>query len=107
MTAVCGTVHGIAVGLMLPQVVRFNSQDGNPYSTLMDDAEQLAQRIEQLLDAGRLPRRLGDIGADAAQLPHLAAIVEMSLFVQCWKPPRTSSFVEGVGGVRGSRNELS
>jgi alcohol dehydrogenase len=74
LTAVCGTVHGVAVGLMLPFVVRFNSRDGNPYSALMEDAEQLAGRIESLLDAGGLPRRLSDVGADAGKLADLAAI---------------------------------
>ncbi len=74
LTALCGTVHGVAVGLMLPHVVRFNSRDRNPYSSLMPDAEQLARRIETLLDAGQLPRRLAEIGATAEQLPELSAI---------------------------------
>ena len=75
LTAVCGTVHGVAVGLMLPHVVRFNaSLNGNPYSDLADDPGQLARRIEQMLDAGSLPRRLSQIGADSASLNELAAI---------------------------------
>ena len=74
LTAVCGTVHGVAVGLMLPHVVRFNSRNTNPYQSLMGDAEELAQRIEALLDAGSLPRRLGDIGADYSKLPELTSI---------------------------------
>jgi alcohol dehydrogenase len=75
LTALRGTVHGVAVGLMLPQVVRFNARGPlNPYSALMPDAEQLAQRIEQLLDAGALPRKLAEIGASADDIPQLAAI---------------------------------
>ncbi len=74
LTAVCGTVHGIAVGLMLPHVVRFNSRNGNPYSSLMEDAELLARRIEALLDAGKLPRKLSEIGADESKLGELSAI---------------------------------
>jgi alcohol dehydrogenase len=76
LTAVCGTVHGVAVGLMLPHVVRYNAAgpEGNPYADLLGDGEQLARRIEQLLDAGRLPRRLSDVGATADQLPELAKI---------------------------------
>jgi alcohol dehydrogenase len=76
LTAVCGTVHGVAVGLMLPQVVRFNAkgENGNPYAALMEDAELLAARIEALLDAGHLPRRLDQVGATRAQLPELAFI---------------------------------
>src|SRR5204863_1438856 len=54
LTAVCGTVHGVAVGLMLPHVVRFNAENGgNPYSDL-GDAKELAARIEALLDSGNL-----------------------------------------------------
>src|SRR5688500_18069122 len=65
LTAVCGTVHGLAVGMMLPHVIRYNAagDGGNPYADLMPDAEALARRIEALLDAGKLPRRLGDVGA--------------------------------------------
>jgi alcohol dehydrogenase len=74
LTAVCGTVHGVAVGLMLPFVVRFNSERENPYASLNPDAEALARRIETLLDAGGLPRRLADIGADESQIPELSAI---------------------------------
>ncbi|HET6246442.1 MAG TPA: iron-containing alcohol dehydrogenase [Tepidisphaeraceae bacterium] len=74
LTAVCGTVHGVAVGLMLPQVVRFNSRDGNPYASLNENAELLAQSIERLLDAGHLPRKLAEVGADAGKLDELSAI---------------------------------
>jgi alcohol dehydrogenase len=74
LTAICGTVHGIAVGLMLPHVVRFNAADGNPYAALDENAEALARRIESLLDAGAIPRRLSDIGATRDQIPQLAAI---------------------------------
>jgi alcohol dehydrogenase len=73
---VCGTVHGLAVGLMLPHTIRYNAAgpDGNPYADLMSDAEQLARRVEQMLDAGKLPRRLPDVGATEAQIPELAQI---------------------------------
>jgi alcohol dehydrogenase len=75
LTATCGTVHGVAVGLMLPSVVRFNAAlDGNPYSDLMEDADALARRIEQMLDAGELPRKLGDVGASAKTIADLAVI---------------------------------
>lgn len=74
LTALCGTTHGVAVGLMLPHVVRYNaaSGDGNPYADLLPDAEALAQRLEALLAAGGLPRRLADVGAREEQLPDLA-----------------------------------
>jgi alcohol dehydrogenase len=75
LTALCGTVHGVAVGLMLPSIVRFNAaSDGNPYSDLMPDAAALAARIERMLDAGGLPRKLSEVGATADQLDELAKI---------------------------------
>lgn len=75
VTAVCGTVHGIAVGLIVPSVIRFNAAaDGNPYSDLMEHAEALARRIERMLDAGALPHKLGEIGASEEQIPELASI---------------------------------
>jgi alcohol dehydrogenase len=75
LTAVCGTVHGVAVGMILPSVIRFNAAlDGNPYSDLMPDAGQLASRIEQMLDAGGLPHKLGEVGASQEQIPELAAV---------------------------------
>jgi alcohol dehydrogenase len=76
LTAVCGTVHGVAVGLMLPHVVRFNAagDNGNPYADLMPDADQLADRLDQLLRAGNLPRRLADVEVKPEQLPEMARI---------------------------------
>jgi alcohol dehydrogenase len=75
LTAVCGAVHGVAVGMMLPHVIRFNAVAGdNPYRDLMPDSESLARRIEAMLDAGRLPRRLEQVGASEGAIPELAAI---------------------------------
>ena len=58
LTAVCGIVHGVAVGLMLPHVVRFNSADGdNPYSDLDTNADSIRRADSmKLLIAGNLPR---------------------------------------------------
>jgi alcohol dehydrogenase len=75
LTATCGTVHGVAVGLMLPSIVRFNAAlDGNPYADLMFDAESLARRLERMLDAGSLPHTLAEIGAAKDLIPELASI---------------------------------
>ncbi len=75
LTALCGVVHGVAVGLMLPHVVRFNAAAGeNPYADLRENADALADRIDQLLTAGRLPRRLAECGISADLIPKLAAI---------------------------------
>ncbi len=77
LTARFGTVHGCAVGLMLPHVVRFNAHGGdNPYAGLMADPLELAERLARLLDAAGLPTRLRDIGVQRSDLPDLAALAE-------------------------------
>lgn len=73
LTARFGVVHGVAVGLMLPHVVRFNGDgDANPYADLWRDAGELAARLDAMLVAARLPRRLSEIGVPPAALPELA-----------------------------------
>jgi alcohol dehydrogenase len=80
LTAAYDTEHGIAVGLMLPHVVRWNAAvAGGRYAQLVDASsvgrrqgdgaggagEVLARRLERLLETGGLPRRLSE-----AQVPH-------------------------------------
>jgi alcohol dehydrogenase len=73
LTALCETVHGVAVGLMLPHVIRFNAPaEANPYADLMENSDALADRIERLLEAGHLPRRLDDVGVSEQLIPPLA-----------------------------------
>jgi alcohol dehydrogenase len=78
LTARFGIVHGVAVGLMLPHVVRFNGEAGaarDGYRELLDGPggpAALAQRIEALRAGARLPVSLRDCGVDAASLPGLA-----------------------------------
>ena len=67
LTAHFGIVHGVAVGLMLPHVVRFNGEDR--YQELHG---KMATRIEELRAAAGLPGRLRDCGVDAESLPLLA-----------------------------------
>ena len=66
LTARFGIVHGAAVGLMLPHVVRFNGEER--YRELFAGAI----RIEELRAAASLPERLRDCGVDAESLPLLA-----------------------------------
>lgn len=70
-----GIVHGFAVGMMLPHVVRFNATaNGDPYrSSLGLGAADLARRIEHMLDAGKLQRRLTEYKVSEDSLPALAA----------------------------------
>jgi alcohol dehydrogenase len=75
LTALCDTVHGLAVGLILPHVVRFNAPAGtNPYSDLMPDANALAHRLSTMLEVAGLPRKLGEVDASPDLIPKLAAI---------------------------------
>jgi alcohol dehydrogenase len=75
-----GTEHGAAVALMLPHVVRWNAPEvGARYRELWQQsragggAEDLAARLEELADAGGLPRTLRDARVPADDLARLAA----------------------------------
>ena len=73
LTARFGITHGVAVGLLLPHVVRFNANDGdNPYAAIAADAESLARRIEAMLDAAGLPRSLTALSIRRNALADLA-----------------------------------
>jgi alcohol dehydrogenase len=88
LTAHFGVVHGHAVGLMLPHVMRFNARDSvvaRAYAELAGmaqlplpseapeaAAEHLAARLESLLDLSGLPRTLDCCGVKADDLPRLA-----------------------------------
>ena len=73
LTAMFGIVHGVAVGLMLPHVVRFNGVVRGTYAVVDGEADALARRLEVLLDAGGVPRRLSDLGVTSTAIPALAA----------------------------------
>lgn len=84
LTAHYGVTHGVAIGVMLPHVVRFNGADPATdalYRDLLDDhpgpngrpaAEVLADRITDLLAAAGLPRTLKECGVADSILPLLA-----------------------------------
>jgi len=88
LTAHFGVVHGHAVGMMLPHVVRFNARDpvaarayaevscaaqlALPSESPEAAAERLAERLESLLDLAGLPRTLEHCGVKPNDLPRLA-----------------------------------
>lgn len=73
LTARFGVVHGHAIGLLLPHVVRFNAPAaGDEYRALAVSSEALARRLEDLHAATGLPRRLGDFGVEEGDLQDLA-----------------------------------
>jgi alcohol dehydrogenase len=84
LTAHYGIAHGIAVGVLLPHVIRFNTAvAGNLYADLAHEVglvngdcsvagEVLAQRITALLQVARLPTSLSACGVSSGILPVLA-----------------------------------
>ena len=76
LTANYGVVHGAAVGLMLPAVIRFNAVEaGDLYAELAGDSAGpagLADRIEEMMRQAGLPARLSDHGIPEEALPKLA-----------------------------------
>lgn len=88
LTAHFDIVHGEAVGLMLPYVVRFNAEDPlalQAYAELASAPEiacvsdgleaavqALIARLESLLNAAGMPRSLEEAGANQAFIPQLA-----------------------------------
>jgi len=74
LTAKFGITHGVAVGIMLPHVIRFNSEGAtNPYAVLVSDGGELADRVETLLSAARVPVKLGELGVGQGDVEGLAA----------------------------------
>lgn len=83
LTARFGIDHGIAVSLMLPAVIRFNSEVVNDsYAELLSAANisyiedspgaKLSSRISELRAAGTLPKNLREFGITPDSFPELA-----------------------------------
>ena len=81
LTAHFGIVHGQAVGIVLPSVIRFNASE--PFARAgyddlcqaagLADPEALACAIEELLALSGLAAPLGTLGVTADKVPELAA----------------------------------
>ena len=72
LTARYNITHGVAVGLMLPGVVRFNNRAvGTLYQELHPST--LHERVSELSAAAGLPERLRDFEIQWEDLPQLAA----------------------------------
>jgi alcohol dehydrogenase len=84
LTAHYGLTHGVAVGVLLPHVIRFNTAAvGALYADLAHEVglvngdagvagEVVARRVTQLLQAAKLPTRLRDCGVSPGIFPVLA-----------------------------------
>jgi alcohol dehydrogenase len=77
LTAHFRIVHGQAVGLMLPAVIRFNAADpatARLYEELGETkAAGLAAKVEWLLNLAGMPRSLAECGVKTSSIPLLAA----------------------------------
>jgi alcohol dehydrogenase class IV len=72
LTAHYGTVHGVAIAVLLRHVVRWNHQAvADLYQEL--GVADLADRLAEMAEAAGLPVSLRDLGIPAAALPELAA----------------------------------
>jgi alcohol dehydrogenase len=71
LTARYGTTHGIAIGVMLPHVVRWN--EVAVAERYRDLHPELPVFLERLARAGALPAALRELGASMGDLPALAA----------------------------------
>jgi alcohol dehydrogenase len=76
LTARHGVIHGEAIGLMLPSVIRFNSEVADTlYSELWPSGgEGLASRVEEIRGRLDLPSSLGEKDIDEGEIPRLAAL---------------------------------
>jgi alcohol dehydrogenase len=82
LTSRYGTTHAVAIGVMLPQVVRWNAEVvGDRYADLLRAAaiadegnagNRLALRLEELARAGGLPPTLESINVPREDLPILS-----------------------------------
>jgi alcohol dehydrogenase len=82
LTAHYGVTHGVAIGVMLPHVIRFNAPVAGPlYAELVQEAglpknrpaaEVLADRVSELSTAAGLPKTLKECGVSDTIL-HLLA----------------------------------
>jgi alcohol dehydrogenase len=71
LTARYNITHGVAVGLMLPSVIRFNNQAvGALYQDLYPSS--LHERVSELKAVAGLPERLRDFEIRSEDLPQLA-----------------------------------
>jgi len=89
LTAHFGVIHGQAVGMMLPHIVRFNAEEAAARETYRELAgiaglapsdasssaavDALVRRLHELLAAAGMPPSLAQCGVTAAAIPELAA----------------------------------
>lgn len=97
LTARFEIVHGVAVGLMLPHVIRFNAAAGaNPYADLDESAEHLAERIAGFGRTAGLPSRLRDLAVPQSALRELAPLAAAQWTASYNPRPVSSADIERI-----------
>lgn len=97
LTAKFHVVHGEAVGVMLPHVIRFNSGVGEIakiYESLFDG--DLADRVSELLWEAQMPRDLQQYGVTAGDVRGLAEMAAPQWTAQFNPRPLTVEDFEGI-----------
>ncbi|HEX9941210.1 MAG TPA: iron-containing alcohol dehydrogenase [Thermoanaerobaculia bacterium] len=103
LSARYGLTHGVAVGLMLPPVIRFNAAVAGDLYAELD--RRLPERIEELRALSGLPARLRDVGVEEHHLPELAEEAARQWTAQFNPRPVTAAdllglYREAYGGAR-------
>ncbi len=97
LTAKYHVVHGEAVGVMLPHVIRFNSalpEIAAIYESYFDG--DLADRVSELLWEARMPRKISEHGAKEADVPALAKMAMTQWTAQFNPRPVTEADFAGM-----------
>ena len=96
LTAYYDVVHGEAVGVMLPHIIRYNSalpEIAALYQSYFDG--DLADRISELLVEAQMPLRISNYGITEADVPKLAAMAAKQWTAQFNpRPVSEADFVE-------------
>ena len=73
LTAHYGITHGVAIGVLLPHVIRYNAPAvGHLYAELAGGAEVLAARVAHMTAAAGMPQSLKECGVSDTILQLLA-----------------------------------
>lgn len=97
LTAHFGTVHGQAVGTMLPHVIAFNRRDAEA-AAIYDSLHEgdLADRVRAHLAACSMDLSLRDLGVDEAMIPRLAEEAAGQWTARFNPVPVDAALLEGV-----------
>jgi alcohol dehydrogenase len=85
LTSKYGTLHGVAVGVMLPTVIRFNGlaeetrkiyQDLWDHPEVENPAERIASWVEDHLKQAGMPSSLCELGVPEEEFPELAQLAK-------------------------------